>query len=340
MSKRFFVTGHSGFKGAWLTFMLKSLGHEVSGYSDTVRPHGLHHRAGLSRMFEHEFISDVRDFDALTKALAVSEPDVVIHMAAQPLVLQGYRDPHHTFDVNFNGTLNCVEASIRAGVQQLLVITTDKVYKDDGRSFAYSEDDELGGFDPYAASKSAADILTQSYMMAIDSGVQIDVARGGNVIGGGDDSSNRIIPDIERSISEQIPFGLRNPGQVRPWQHALDCLDGYLEIISKSVSKGEVWNIGPLATDEAIDTLSFSEIYREAREAHFEILNEAPQGPKETKTLLLNSEKAQNQLSWRPKWSSREAIRETAHWHREVEKGKDVFEVTLSQVERYLARDR
>lgn len=296
----YFVTGHTGFKGSWLILLLKALGHEVSGYSLPPVEDGLFKRAGLENDLNHHFIGDIRNLDALRDALEVAKPDFAIHMAAQPLVLRSYEDPLETYTTNVDGTLNFLRAITELIAQPIsLVVTTDKVYRDDGRG-SYVESDPLGGHDPYSASKAMADILTQSWAYT-NPDLKLHIARAGNVIGAYDVSENRLLPDLIAAIKSRSKITVRNSSAIRPWQHVLDCLHGYilfLDKIAKSASAPIVLNFGP--DPQSIRTVS--DVISEARKtANFDI-HEAPfepSAPKETQFLTLDSSAAQSLLDWR-----------------------------------------
>lgn len=295
---KFFITGHTGFKGSWLTVMLHELGHEVFGFSAGVPRGGLFEIAGLDQRVSRHSLGDVRDSLALERALNAAQPDVAIHLAAQALVLPSYLDPIETFTTNVDGTLaflKAVSQSPRTRVS--LVITSDKVYANSGRR-NFSEEDPLGGSDPYSASKAMADILARSWVTSGFSD-SIYVARAGNVIGAYDNSPYRIIADIWRARDEQKPLVVRNPSHIRPWQHVLDCLSGYL-LYSKKVMLGvelpRVLNFGP--PPDNVRTVG------EVVEA---IEDRLPSGVSmgvptesfETSVLTLDSRKASQSLGWK-----------------------------------------
>jgi len=286
-------------------------------------------------MSSEEF-GDVRDFQRLQNAISRSNAELVVHFAAQPLVLESYKNAKDTFEININGTLNTLEASLGAGCEKVLIITTDKVYKDIGLQRGYSEQDSLQGWDPYAASKAAADILAQSWLELHRDAMRVDVARGGNVIGGGDDSEFRLVPDLEKAIESGTSVQLRNPNQVRPWQHVLDCLDGYLKILSSSSGPLNTWNVGPSKNDPPRTTLEFTSIYLDARGAAVDVIKSVA-AQKETAFLRLDSEQIFREFAWSPKWESRKAIGLTGDWHRRVQFGEDPLAVTRSQIEEYLS---
>jgi CDP-glucose 4,6-dehydratase len=285
-----------------------------------------------------ETFGDVRDIHKLKTAVTQSNSQFVIHLAAQAIVLKGYTHARETFDVNINGTLNILEASLDAGCERILVVTTDKVYKDAGKSEGYEESDALQGWDPYAASKAAADILAQSWLELYRDKIRVDIARGGNVIGGGDDSEFRLVPDIEKAVTLGLPVTLRNSAQVRPWQHALDCLDGYLAIANGVSGDVNTWNVGPSNDDSQLSVEEFSKLYLDRRGSNTSILTTEQQS-KETEFLRLDSSRILRELAWQPRWNSQRAISMTAKWHKRVADGESTRDVTFSQVDDYLERN-
>jgi len=307
----FFVTGHTGFKGSWLIALLKSKGHEVSGYSLAAVEGGLFDLAKLDQDLNHHTIADIRDFESLSLALAEAKPDVVVHLAAQPLVLRSYEDPVETYTTNVNGTLNVLQAITHLSSPPItLVITTDKVYRDTGKG-SYSESDALGGHDPYSASKAMADILTQSWAETHPL-LPLHLARAGNVIGAFDLSPDRLLPDVLRSLAGNSILLVRYPDAVRPWQHVLDCLSGYLSFI-EGIAEGRrlpiALNFGP--DPEGIR--SVSDVLRIASSTFPELRLEVTQTPtlKETGMLTLNSELAHKHLGWRNKINFEDAVKLT-----------------------------
>lgn len=305
----FFLTGHTGFKGSWFTLMLAELGHTVSGFSLDVPAGGLYERGSLSELMRGDYRGDVRDAMSLLKAVEESRADVCIHFAAQSLVLRSYENPDETFTTNVNGTLNFLKAVRVVGVGTSLVITSDKVYRDQGKR-AYKESDPLGGKDPYSASKSMADILSSSWVAMPDS-PQILIARAGNVIGAFDSSDNRLLPDINRAIASSSALKIRNGSMVRPWQHVLDCLNGYLMYVEAGVSAvvnlPKALNFGP----DSSSSSTVNDVVATAREvASFEVHESSHEAgaPKETKTLLLDSSLARQTLRWRDRLPFSEAV--------------------------------
>jgi CDP-glucose 4,6-dehydratase len=294
-----FVTGHTGFKGSWLIALLKAKGHTVSGYSLAAEAGALFAEAQMEQDLEHHTIGDIRDLDNLKQSLAIAQPDVVIHLAAQPLVLRSYEDPVETYTTNVDGTLNLLQAVTELKPQPVtLVITTDKVYRDTGKG-SYSEDDALGGHDPYSASKAMADILTQSWA-ATHPELRLHVARAGNVIGAFDVSKDRLIPDIRRALNAHEPLIIRNPGAVRPWQHVLDCLNGYL-MFAEAALRGDdlpvAMNFGP--DPDGLKTVGEVVALSEKLEPTLVVETLKSSGPRETAFLTLNPDQAHALLGWK-----------------------------------------
>jgi CDP-glucose 4,6-dehydratase len=334
----YLVTGHTGFKGSWLVMLLSTLGHRVSGIALEPESESLFNQADISRLLEFDYRVDIRNFVALKEAFSAIKPDVVIHLAAQPLVRYSYKQPIETFETNVVGTLNVLESTRSlVDLQATLIITTDKVYRNVSKQSGYVEDDPLGGDDPYSASKAAADIATQSW--ATSFGISpIAVARAGNVIGGGDWAEDRLIPDIFRSYRESKSPVLRNPESIRPWQHVLDCLNGYLILIDsmiKNSTSGE-WNFGPnhLEKHSVSDVIekfaSFSQVSASAWS-----LDEG-ENPKESDFLLLDSSKARKELGWKDFLTFDSAVEWTAHWYQNFD-AKRAKDLSLAQIKAFLA---
>ena len=334
-----FLTGHTGFKGAWMVLYLKSLGYKVHGYSNFVDPNSLFSLGNFETLCDSHNIGDVRDLSFLTTSIARARPDVVIHFAAQSLVLESYRNPANTFETNVNGTLNTLIASSSVdSVKKTLIITTDKVYRNDGRLAGYNEDDDLGGTDPYSKSKSMADKITQ-YWSSMNPDEDIAIARAGNVIGGGDVGKERIMPELVGGFTTGKQVELRNPLALRPWQYVLDCLSGYLCLIDrpKTVGYENIWNFGP----DQEDRYSVSDLYTETA-SYF---NNIPQYPKtnssaffEQQNLSLDSTKARSLLKWKNKFDFKETVYQTVLWYKELYSGKDMLAISNNSLEFFLQK--
>ena len=325
----FLVTGHTGFKGAWLTLLLNHRGHQVSGLSLDVKPGSLFEKAQIQNCLSESSLFDIRDFTSVNKFFTSVNPDVVIHLAAQSLVRESYRDPIMTFETNVIGTINVLKASQELDkLQAQIIVTTDKVYKDLKVDSSYKESDPLGGDDPYSASKAMADIATQSWVKSFEN-VPTSIARAGNVIGGGDISEDRLIPDLVSSFIYKSAPQLRYPNAVRPWQHVLDCLNGYLLLIDQMINHTVtgIWNFGPAD--------SKSKTVAEVAERSGAIWGtDAPwkqtpgNHPKESVNLMLDSSKARERLGWVDKLSFEESLDWTINWYRNVNQGKNPREET------------
>jgi len=330
--KRVLVTGHTGFKGSWLCEWLLMLGAEVHGYAlkPPTNP-SLFNQLQLSRRIASHTLGDVRDLKHLTKVVKRVRPDIVFHLAAQPLVRESYRTPRETFDTNVMGTVNLLEA-VRLSVQQsnpvsVVCITTDKVYENDNSGKPFVESSPLGGSDPYSASKGACEIAIQSYrrsfFSAPDCPVRVASARAGNVIGGGDWAVDRLVPDAMRAFFADKPLVVRNMASTRPWQHVLEPLSGYLllgERLCEDRSLAQAFNFGP--DPKAVKTVGelVAELY--ATTGGFEVVDKSdPKAPPEAKLLMLDSSKAARLLGWKPRWSFRRTLWETSEWY----KGKHDF---------------
>jgi CDP-glucose 4,6-dehydratase len=337
--RRVFLTGHTGFKGAWLALWLQSLGAQLTGFSlDPPSTPSLHELARVDEEMRG-ICGDVRDRTALAAALARTEPEVVIHMAAQPLVRRSLAEPHETYETNVMGTLNVLDA-VRihpAHARVVINVTSDKCYEDRESERGYRECDRLGGRDPYASSKACAELLTaafrQSYFSSPD-GPRVATARAGNAIGGGDWAQDRLLPDIMRAALAGEELRLRNPTATRPWQHVLNPLSGYLVLAQALWSSAEHacgWNFGPGEED----TRSVEWVVERTAELWPGELRWAPERaaqPVETARLKLDSSRARERLGWRPLMQLDEALRSTVDWCVALEEGADMRAVTLAQI--------
>jgi CDP-glucose 4,6-dehydratase len=337
--KRVFLTGHTGFTGSWASAWLAAIGAEVCGYSlaPETSP-SLWGELGLDGHMR-SVIGDICDRDSLAEAITSFAPHVVLHLAAQPLVRRSYREPFETFNVNVMGTLNVLEASRHVpGLQAIVCVTTDKVYENKEWSWPYRENDALGGKDPYSASKSAAEMVIQSYQYAFQ-GVDgrplpVATARGGNIIGGGDWSEDRLVPDFVRAVTTDAALTLRYPDATRPWQHVLALVQGYLmlaaQLIDKPASTARSWNLGP-ADGRALSVRTVLESLAATwTRPNLEYLDNPA---KEAQLLALDSTLARDTLGWKPAWDVAETIDRTAAWYRDFYIGKTSgAEITGAQI--------
>lgn len=329
----YLVTGHTGFKGSWLTLLLHERGHTVSGIALDPPAGGLYERAGIRELVTNDHRVDIRDAAATATAIAQIAPDVVIHLAAQPLVRESYREPRATFETNVMGTLNVIEGVEAAGtVKAHVVITTDKVYRNVDQEAGYVETDALGGHDPYSSSKAMADILTQSWVASFP-GVPTAVARAGNVIGGGDVSPDRLLPDLIHAYAAGIAPVLRYPAAVRPWQHVLDCVNGYVvlaEALLDGRGAGE-WNFGP-GRESFVDVGTIATLVGELWGSDQSWTHDAGQHLQEANLLALDAAKAESQLDWHNKLSFRDSVDWTVQWAKQTAHGLGARDVTAAQI--------
>lgn len=338
--KRVFVTGHTGFKGAWLCRMLQHMGANVTGYAlePPTDPSLFHLLKNADSM--HSVIGDIRNFEALFAAFLAAKPDVVLHLAAQPLVREGYRDPKGTYETNVMGTVNILECIRKTDtVSTFLNVTTDKVYYNREWEWGYRESDVLDGYDPYSNSKSCAELVTHSYKNAFfaDGGVAISTARAGNVIGGGDFAPNRIVPDCVRAAMAHVPILLRNPHATRPYQHVLEPLFAYLMIAAKQSQNAKYqgyYNVGPDACDcvtNAELVSLFAGAWGEGTLWH----TVKDSGPHEAGLLKLDCSRIKAVFGWKPRWRLAEAMARVVEWSKVYAAGGDVAALTDRQIEDY-----
>lgn len=345
-SRRVFLTGHTGFKGSWLSLWLLSMGAEVQGYAlaPSTSP-GLYQALGLSDLM-HSTIADVRDAESLERAMRAFRPEVVIHMAAQPLVRYSYVNPIETYATNVMGTVHLLNAVRQTPeVRAVVNVTSDKCYENREWLWPYREDEAMGGHDPYSSSKGCAELVTSAYRRSYfhpeayaHHGVAIASGRAGNVIGGGDWATDRIVPDIVRAFTAGKAVTIRNPEAVRPWQHVLEPLSGYLTLAERLVNDGPVfdggWNFGPSESDSQPVRYVVSEMTRLwGGDARWEC--PATEGVHEAQLLNLDSSKARVKLGWRPRWTLDEALEHTMSWYREYYANRDIRTYTLNQIEAY-----
>jgi len=324
--KRVFVTGHTGFKGTWLCTILRMAGAEVTGYAFPPSEPSLCVITGLE-MKMTSVHGDIRDLDRLWAAFDQARPEIVFHLAAQPIVREGYRDPVGTYHTNVMGTVHILECVRRAScVRSFLNVTTDKVYENHQWPWGYRETDGLNGIDPYANSKSCSELVTDSYRNSffLDGSVAVSTARAGNVIGGGDFAADRIVPDCVRAVQEDVPIRLRNPDSVRPYQHVLDPLAAYLLIGQRQYEDTGLagsYNVGP-DSGGCLTTGRLADLFCRAWGAPARWEHVGQDGPHEDAVLKLDCSKIQAVLGWSPKWNADRAVAETVYWTKQWLKGR------------------
>ncbi len=329
--KRVLITGHTGFKGSWLALWLHHLGAKVYGYSLWPPTHPSNYELStIKGVLEGEWIADIRDREQMKRAIAACQPEVIFHLAAQPLVRASYKDPYETFDVNVMGTASVLDA-VRAYGRPCVVIciTTDKCYENRERGEGYSEEEPMGGYDPYSASKGAAEILIASYRRAFFHpntlsvhGVQLASARAGNVIGGGDFAEDRIVVDLVKSMLGGAPVAIRNPKAIRPWQHVLEPLSGYLTLAEKMLASPstkwcEGWNFGPNPESERTVCEVADFFIKEWGSGSWTDVSDGNH-PHEASILRLKINKAKKELGWSPAWDFETMIQRTVSWYRQM----------------------
>lgn len=335
--RRVFITGHTGFKGSWLLLMLRELGAEVHGYSlDPPTNPSMFELLGLASLCNHR-LGDVRDLASLSRAFRDASPEIVFHLAAQPLVRASYDDPVQTYATNIMGTVNLLEACRgSSGLRSIVVVTTDKCYENFGWSRGYHENDRLGGADPYSNSKAAAELVVGGYRSSFfrGSGTNVASARAGNVFGGGDFAVDRIVPDAMRAFIGGHTLRVRNPNAIRPWQHVLDPLVGYLMLAERLCTDhifATGWNFGPDAGEAVPVRLVVEKLQREwGNGASCE--QDEGEHPHEAATLTLDSAKARMELKWEPRLTFGEGLCLTAAWFRAWQQGADMLEFSRAQV--------
>jgi len=320
--RRVLVTGHTGFKGAWLTWWLHRLGADVTGFALAAQSPSMYESLNLDSACD-SIIGDVRDGNAFAAAVEKARPDFVFHLAAQSLVLASYDDPLGTISTNVMGTAHLLDV-LRLTPRPVvaIVVTSDKCYENDGTVHSFRESDPMGGGDVYSMSKGAAELVVSSYrrsFFAQESGVRVASARAGNVIGGGDWAANRLVPDCIRALSHGQSIGVRNPRSVRPWQHVLEPLSGYLLLAARTASEGdsycEAWNFGP-AEDDACSVEELVEGLIAAWGSGNWVVQDGG-GRHEAAVLRLCTDKASQRLGWSPRWALRTAIEKTVEWYKE-----------------------
>jgi len=339
--KRVFLTGHTGFKGSWLSLWLSSLGAEVKGYAlNPPTSPSLFKEAEVDSIIDSH-IGDIRDQSTLHKSMMAFDPDILIHMAAQPLVRYSYDEPIETYEVNVIGTAKVLEVARSCPTLKAIVnITTDKCYENDERSEGYKEDDPMGGYDPYSSSKGCAELVTSAYRRSFmqNQGIGLASVRAGNVIGGGDWADDRLIPDILRSFEKSKPVVIRNPKATRPWQHVLEPLSGYL-ILAQKLYKDQKkyadgWNFGLNEEDvKSVDWI-LNRMTSKWPGSSWE-LDQVP-NPHEANFLKLDISKAISRLNWKPVWSLDQSLDKIITWHKAWLNDENMQDVCLAEIEEYM----
>lgn len=340
-SKRVLVTGHTGFKGSWLSLWLDMLGAQVSGFAlDPPTDPSLFTEAQIQHRLQHHILGDVRNAAAVHEAVATIRPDIVFHMAAQALVRQSYLQPVETYAVNVMGTAHVLEAIRQVGATSAFVnVTSDKCYQNNEWAWGYRENEPLGGHDPYSSSKACSELVTDAYRSAFhaNGGPWIASGRAGNVIGGGDWALDRILPDTFRALFENETLNVRHPAAIRPWQHVLEPLSGYLMLAERLYTDGAPfasgWNFGPRDGDARPVGWILENISKLCPELRWQV-DDAPT-VHEANFLKLDSSKARALLGWRARWPLRTALEKTAEWYNRWHGGEDVADATLAQIAAY-----
>ncbi|HEV2508993.1 CDP-glucose 4,6-dehydratase [Bosea sp. (in: a-proteobacteria)] len=339
--KRVLLTGHTGFKGGWSALMLRSMGAEVTGLALAPdQTPSFFERAKVGEV-ARSIIGDIRDLDTVKRAVAESRAEIVLHLAAQALVRRGYNEPVETFATNVMGTAHVLEAARLSGhVRSVLVVTSDKCYENREWVWPYRENEAMGGYDPYSSSKGCAELLTSAYRRSFfsEQGIGLATARAGNVIGGGDWSDARLVPDLVRGLEQGRSVFIRQPESIRPWQHVMDALAGYFLLVEKlwhePAQFGDGWNFGP--SDESVIPVRLiaNELVRlwggPASWQH-----DPESGAHEARILKLDSAKARSFLGWKPRLTVPEALAKIVEWHKSDGAGADMQAVTLSQIHAY-----
>ena len=366
--KKVLVTGHTGFKGSWMTALLLMAGARVTGYAlrpeteprlfDLLGFDGYDDGQGEYGGSLHNIYADIRDLGALKDAFREAEPEIVIHMAAQPIVRTSYKDPVGTYETNVMGTVNLLECCrLTPSVKSIINVTTDKVYRNTEREEGYREDEELCGYDPYSNSKSCSELVSDCYRNSFlnDLGASVTTMRAGNVIGGGDFATDRIIPDCVRAAVKGEDIIVRNPYSTRPYQHVLEPVVCYLRVAAEQYSHPEIkgcYNIGPDDSD-AVTTAQIATMFCDlwndmgsdeaARPAGYhkiKWINRSDGGPHEAGFLKLDCTKIKEKLGWRPVWNIDRAMKELVEWYGVYASGRDICEVTRRQIETYISEIR
>ena len=344
-NKKVFITGHSGFKGSWLCIILKTLGAKIYGYSLKPEINSLFNQAHLKKIVSKNYFKDIRDYGSLKNSIKNSNPQIIFHLASQAIVSNAFTDPYQNFDTNIKGTLNLLEIiRVNKSIQSALIITTDKVYKNENKKVKFKEGDYLEGKDPYSASKVGQEILTFAYEKSFFSKNnlkgKISTVRSGNVIGGGDYSNNRLVPDILYAINYKKILNLRNPKHIRPWQHVIEPLYGYLLLAKKQyenqlINIEPIWNFGPKKTN-FINVEKICEIFKKYdSKLKTKMLNNLKNTYNESKILMLDSKKSRKYLGWKPSLNIDQSVYKIMEWNN-LKKKLGAYKITEKQIIEYL----
>ncbi len=339
--KRVFLTGHTGFKGSWLTLWLQHMGAVVKGYALTPPTNpSLFDVAHVSDGMQSE-IGDIRNFEQLNASMTSFNPDILIHMAAQPLVRLSYREPLETYDINVMGTAKVLEAARScANLKAIVSVTTDKCYENKEWVWGYREDEPMGGYDPYSSSKGCAELVTSAYRRSFlaEQGVGLASARAGNVIGGGDWAEDRLIPDILRAFEKNQPVVIRNPASTRPWQHVLEPLSGYLvlaqALYEQPTAYAEGWNFGPFDEDAQPVSWILDKMVAKWQGASWQLDENGH--PHEAGYLKLDISKAKARLHWQPTWRLEQTLAKIVAWHQAWLNGDNMQNLCVAEITEYM----
>jgi CDP-glucose 4,6-dehydratase len=340
-SKKVLITGHTGFKGSWLSVWLNHMGANVIGFSlKPESPLNLYNEANISSFVDSNY-GDIRNQEHLKDFVNSKNPEIIIHMAAQPLVRKSYLDPVETYQTNVMGVINLFEAArLSSSVQAIVNVTTDKCYKNNEWDWGYRENEPMGGFDPYSNSKACSELVTSSYRQSFfaNSKISLASARAGNVIGGGDWAEDRLIPDMVNALFNGEEVIIRNPNAIRPWQHVLEPLSGYMLLAQKMYEEGsqynEAWNFGPNDTDAKPVEWIVNKICNLIPQNEGWRLDTSD-NPHEANYLKLDISKARNRLNWSPRLDINNAIENTINWYLSWKDGKSSLQLCLDEIEEY-----
>lgn len=338
--KKVFITGHTGFKGGWLVHWLEKHGAKITGYSlPPPTDPSLFETTGVQGKLEKNIFGDVTDFENLSRSLLESQAQIVFHMAAQPLVRASYKNPIETYNTNVMGTVHVLEAVRKTStVKSCVVVTTDKCYENFEWERGYTEEDRLGGHDPYSNSKACSELVTSAYLKSFFNAIKdvgVASARAGNVIGGGDFAEDRLVPDLYRCQKNTMSLVIRSPKSTRPWQHVLVPLSGYIDLAQRLYSEpkkfSEAFNFGPVDSD-CISVEKVLMTLQKYWQKDLSIELEKTPQPHEAKLLKLDITKASRELSWKPTWSIEKTVEKTADWYKLFLSGENVLEITMKQI--------